>query len=105
MFEQIQQMLREEVLDAQFAGMKQALSGGDPETMQQVKDMLTDLNDLLAAHARGDDTTEQFEQFMAKHGEFFPENPRDTDDLIDSLARRQSCRRADDAFAESSAAR
>ena len=52
--------------------------------------MLADLNDLLAAHARGEDTTEQFAEFMDKHGEFFPENPHDTDDLIDSLARRQA---------------
>ena len=52
--------------------------------------MIADLNELLAAHARGEDTTEQFREFMDKHGEFFPENPQDTDDLIDSLARRQA---------------
>jgi uncharacterized protein with von Willebrand factor type A (vWA) domain len=89
-FEQIQQLLRSEVLDAQFAGMKRALSGGDPETMQHVRDMLADLNTLLADHARGADTPEQFAEFMDKHGEFFPENPEDVDDLIDSLARRQA---------------
>ena len=52
--------------------------------------MLADLNSLLSAHAQGDDTTDQFADFMDKHGEFFPDNPRDTDDLIDSLARRQA---------------
>ncbi|HYJ67489.1 MAG TPA: hypothetical protein VEX15_07475 [Nocardioidaceae bacterium] len=89
-FEAIQQMLRREVLDAQFAGMREALSGQDPEAMQRVRDMLADLNSLLAAHARGEDTTEQFGEFMERHGEFFPENPNDTDDLIDLLARRQA---------------
>lgn len=89
-FEQIQQMLRREVLDAQFAGMREALSGQDPEAMQRVRDMLADLNSLLAAHSRGEDTSEQFDEFMERHGEFFPENPRDTDDLIDLLARRQA---------------
>ncbi len=88
-FAAILQMLQREVLDAQFAGMKQALSGNDPAAMQQVRDMLADLNDLLARHARGDDTTAQFANFMDKHGEFFPDNPRDVDELIDSLARRQ----------------
>ena len=68
-------MLQREVLDAQFAGMKQALAGNDPEAMQRVRDMLADLNQLLAAHARGEDTTEQFDEFMDKHGEFFPEKP------------------------------
>jgi uncharacterized protein with von Willebrand factor type A (vWA) domain len=89
-FEAIQQMLRREVLDAQFAGMREALSGQDPEAMQRVRDMLADLNALLTAHARGEDTTEQFQEFMERHGEFFPENPKDTDDLIDLLARRQA---------------
>jgi uncharacterized protein with von Willebrand factor type A (vWA) domain len=89
-YEQIQQLLRREVLDAQFAGMKQALSGGDPEAMEQVRDMLQDLNSLLSAHGRGEDTLEQFNDFMDKHGQFFPENPVDTDDLIDLLARRQA---------------
>ena len=89
-YEQIQQLLRREVLDAQFAGMRDALSGQDPEAMQRVRDMLSDLNQLLASHARGDDTTEQFDEFMQQHGEFFPEHPTDTDDLIDLLARRQA---------------
>jgi uncharacterized protein with von Willebrand factor type A (vWA) domain len=50
--------------------------------------MLADLNALLAAHARGEDTTDQFAQFMQRHGEFFPENPKDVDELIDLLAQR-----------------
>ena len=38
--------------------------------------MLADLNALLAAHARGEDTTDRFAEFMEQHGEFFPENPQ-----------------------------
>jgi uncharacterized protein with von Willebrand factor type A (vWA) domain len=91
-YEQIKQMLRHEVLDAQFAGLKQALSG-DPAAMERVKDMLADLNALLAAHARGEDTTDRFRQFMERHGEFFPEQPRDVDELIDALARREAATR------------
>ncbi len=52
--------------------------------------MMADLNALLGKHARGEDTAEDFEQFMEKHGEFFPENPKDVDELIDALARRQA---------------
>ena len=44
-YESIQQMLQREVLDAQFAGLKQALETPDPAAMQAVKDMLADLND------------------------------------------------------------
>ncbi|HJR37533.1 MAG TPA: hypothetical protein VJ819_04045 [Nocardioidaceae bacterium] len=89
-FESIRQMLRQEVLDAQFAGLKRALGAEDPAAMQRVKDMLADLNALLAAHARGEDTTDSFAEFMDRHGEFFPEQPADVDELIDALARRQA---------------
>jgi uncharacterized protein with von Willebrand factor type A (vWA) domain len=89
-FEAIRQMLQQEVLDAQFAGMKRFLAEGDPEAMQAVKDMLADLNGLLAAHARGEDTTDRFREFMERHGDLFPEGPEDVDELIDALARRQA---------------
>jgi uncharacterized protein with von Willebrand factor type A (vWA) domain len=88
-YQSIQEMLRREVLDAQFAGLKRALSSDDPGVMDRVKDMLADLNALLAAHARGEDTTDRFAEFMQRHGEFFPEQPANVDELIDVLARRQ----------------
>ncbi len=89
-YESIQEMLQREVLDAQFAGLKQALDDPDPAAMQAVKDMLADLNGLLAAHARGEDTEDRFRDFMDKHGDLFPEKPEDVDELIDALARRQA---------------
>jgi len=89
-YQSILQMLRREVLDAQFAGMKSTLESPDPEAMQRIKDMLADLNNLLAAHARNEDTTDAFRDFMAKHGEFFPEQPENVEELIDALARRQA---------------
>lgn len=89
-YEAIKEMLQREVLDAQFAGMKRFLEEGDPEAMAAVKDMLADLNDLLAAHARGEDTTDRFADFMDKHGDLFPENPENVDELVDALARRQA---------------
>jgi uncharacterized protein with von Willebrand factor type A (vWA) domain len=70
--------------------MKEALSGQNPAAMEAVREMMADLNALLAKHARGEDSTEDFDQFMEKHGEFFPENPKDVDELIDALARRQA---------------
>ena len=69
-------------------GMRDALQGNDPEAMARTKDMLADLNQLLGAHARGEDTTDQFNDFMAKHGEMFPDNPQSVDELIDALARQ-----------------
>ena len=87
-FEQIQDLLRREVLDSQFKGMKQALENASPEDMARVKDMLADLNSMLEADARGEDTDQMFQDFMEKHGDFFPESPQSLEELTDALARR-----------------
>ncbi|QBJ98796.1 VWA domain-containing protein [Rhodococcus sp. ABRD24] len=87
-YEKIRDLLGRELLDQRFAGMKQTLEGATDEDRQRIRGMLEDLNALLDSHARGEDTTAQFRQFMDKHGEFFPENPRTTEELLDSLAAR-----------------
>ncbi|HTI22819.1 MAG TPA: VWA domain-containing protein [Kutzneria sp.] len=89
-FRQIQDLLGREMLEQRFQGMKQAMQNATPQDVERIKDMLSDLNSLLSAHSAGQDTTEQFQEFMAKHGEFFPENPRDTDELADLLAQRSA---------------
>jgi len=87
-YEQIQQLLRSEVLDAQFNGMRDAMQNASPEDLEHIRQMMKALNDMLDADARGEHTQEQFDQFMQQYGEFFPENPANLDELIDSLARR-----------------
>ncbi len=87
-FERIKDLLGRELLDQRFAGMKQALENATDEERAAVNHMLDDLNDLLEARARGEDTQQQFDAFMAEHGDFFPERPADVDALLDSLAGR-----------------
>jgi uncharacterized protein with von Willebrand factor type A (vWA) domain len=87
-YDEIQDLLRQEVLDSQFRGMKQALQNGDPATQQRVKDMLAALNDMLEADARGEDTSARFDEFMSTFGDMFPDDPQSLEELIDSLARR-----------------
>jgi len=87
-YEEIKDLLGRELLDQRFAGMKQALEGATEEDRAAVNEMLSDLNDLLEKHAAGGVTDEEFGDFMDKHGDFFPDNPRDMDELLDSLAQR-----------------
>ncbi|MDO9398927.1 MAG: hypothetical protein Q7T71_20470, partial [Herbiconiux sp.] len=87
-FETIKDLLGRELLDQRFDGMKQALENADDDDRAAITAMMTDLNALLAAHARGDDTAEQFERFLAEHGQYFPEQPETVDELIDLLAQR-----------------
>ncbi|MBU3750915.1 MAG: VWA domain-containing protein [Mycobacterium sp.] len=87
-YDQIKDLLGREMLDQRFAGMKQALENATDSDRQAVNEMLDDLNELLDKHARGEDTKEDFDDFMAKHGQHFPENPRNVEELLDSLAKR-----------------
>ena len=89
-YEEIKNLLGRELLDQRFGGMKQALESVTDADREAVGEMLNDLNELLEKHARGEDTPEDFQQFMAKHGDFFPENPQDVDELIDTLAARSA---------------
>jgi uncharacterized protein with von Willebrand factor type A (vWA) domain len=87
-YEQIRDLLRREVLDSQFKGLRDALAGATPEELQRIRDMVADLNAMLEADARGEDTQRQFEEFMERYGDMFPENPRNLEELVDALARR-----------------
>jgi uncharacterized protein with von Willebrand factor type A (vWA) domain len=87
-YEQIQDLLRSEVLDAQFKGIRNAMQSATPEDLERIRQMMSALNDMLDADARGEHTQQQFDEFMQQYGDFFPENPRNLDELIDSLARR-----------------
>src|SRR3546814_17880322 len=76
--------------------MKQAMEKATDEDREAINEMLEDLNGLLEKHAQAmtqEDTQavdRAFSAFMDKHGEFFPENPRDIDELLDALAKRSA---------------
>src|SRR5580693_4288562 len=89
-FEQLKELLRSEVLDSQFRGMRQVMQNPDPRAMQRVKEMLGDLNQMLAADARGEHTQADFDRFMERHGELFPDHPQNLDELVDSLISRMA---------------
>ncbi len=87
-YDQIKDLLGRELLDQRFAGMKQALESATDEDRAAINEMLDDLNQLLDKHRRGEDTQADFDEFMDKHGDFFPENPQNVDELIDAMAQR-----------------
>jgi uncharacterized protein with von Willebrand factor type A (vWA) domain len=87
-FEKIKDLLGREMLDQRFAGMKNALENATDEDREAITQMLGDLNRLLESHRAGTDSPEDFAEFMAKHGEYFPEDPQNIDELLDALAQR-----------------
>ena len=104
-YEQIQQMLQREVLDAQFAGMKQALVRRRPrDHAAGPRHARRPQPAAGRPRARRRTPTNSSTEFMDKHGEFFPDNPGDRRGA-DRLARAATGRgRADDAVAEPRAA-
>jgi uncharacterized protein with von Willebrand factor type A (vWA) domain len=89
-YEKIKDLLGRELLDQRFAGMKKALENADDSDRAAINEMLQDLNQLLEKHRLGEDTPEDFEEFMQKHGDAFPEHPQNIDELIDTLAQRSA---------------
>jgi uncharacterized protein with von Willebrand factor type A (vWA) domain len=89
-FEQLKELLRREVLDSQFRGIKEQMSESNAEGMQRVKEMMAALADMIEADARGEHTQEDFDAFMAEYGEFFPDSPENLEQLVDSLVRRMA---------------
>lgn len=87
-FEKIKDLLGREVLDQRFAGIKAALENASDADRAALNEMLADLNGLLDARKQDRDTQEQFDEFMAKHGDYFPEQPQTLDELLDALAHR-----------------
>ena len=89
-YEKIKDLLGRELLDQRFAGMKKALENATEEDKAAIQEMLGDLNRLLEKRRRGEDTQADFDDFMAKHGQHFPESPQNLDELMDTLAKRSA---------------
>ncbi|WP_370208466.1 hypothetical protein [Aeromicrobium sp.] len=89
-FERIKDLLGREMLDQRFAGMKDALENATDADRAAVNEMLDDLNELLEKRQQGVDTQADFDDFMDKHGQHFPERPENLDELLDALAQRSA---------------
>ncbi len=89
-FEQLKDLLRREVLDSKFRGIKQQMAQSGGEGMQRVKEMMSALTGMIEADARGEHTQQDFDDFMEQYGEFFPDSPQNLDELVDSLVRRMA---------------
>ena len=89
-FNALSDELRQQMLQTYFQGLKQGVEGVTPEDLAGVREMVRDLNDLLEKRASGTDTPDDFNGFMAQHGQFFPPGIGNLDELIDHLHRQAS---------------
>lgn len=88
--DELMDQLRQQLAQQYFDQMAGAMSNPDPAAMQRTKDMMAALNELLEKHQRGEDTPEDFQQFMDEYGDFFPEEPEDVEELLRAMAERMA---------------
>jgi len=87
-FQELVEELRHEVLNSYFSNIAGAMQNLKPEDLARIKDMLAELNAMVEARDRGEDY--DFDGFMARHGDMFPENPKTLDELLAAMARRMA---------------
>ncbi len=84
-FEELMDELRQQLMSSYFNQMSEGMQNVSPEQMARMKDMLAELNQMLEQRERGEEP--DFEGFMERYGDFFPENPKTLDELLEQMAR------------------
>ena len=86
-FQELLDMLKQQMMASQFQGMQQAIQSMTPQDMQQIRDMLKDLNQMLRERAEGGQP--DFEGFMQQWGQLFP-GAENLDQLVEQLQRQMA---------------
>lgn len=87
-FEALLEKLRNQLMQQYLDQASSAVEKMTPEEMQRTKDMMAALNEMINRRERGEDP--EFEKFMQKFGDFFPENPKNLDELLEIMAKRMA---------------
>ncbi|HEY3211539.1 MAG TPA: hypothetical protein VGL18_17430 [Actinomycetota bacterium] len=87
-FDKLMEWLKDQVLGSYFRSMAEGMRNLSPEQLKRFKDMLAELNDMIEAGDRGEQY--DFDGFMQRYGDFFPDNPRTLDELLEQMARRMA---------------
>ena len=80
--------LRQKMMGNYFQGLQQGLQSLTPEDLAPVREMVRELNQLLAKHVTGDASEQDFRDFMSKFGGFFPDDVDSLDELVRYLQRQ-----------------
>ena len=91
-FEELIERLKKEVAQSQFDQMAGAMGEMGPEDLSRMKDMMSELNQMIEQRNQGEET--DFEGFMDRYGDFFPENPETLDELLEIMAERMAAMQA-----------
>ncbi len=91
-YDELVDKLREQLMQQMVDQMSGEVANMSPEDMARMKDMMAELNHMLDQRAAGEEP--DFEGFMERYGDFFPENPQTLDELLEVMARRMAAAQA-----------
>jgi len=87
-FQELLQMLQQQVMQQYFQGMQQAIQNMSPEDLKRMRDMVRELNQMLRERQEGGEP--DFDAFMQKYGDFFGPGINTLDDLIEQMQQRMA---------------
>jgi uncharacterized protein with von Willebrand factor type A (vWA) domain len=86
-FQDLLNSLRQQMMQPFMQGMQNALQNMTPEDLRRMREMIQDLNRMLAQKANGDEP--DFQAFKQKWGDHFP-GAESLDDLLEQLGQRMA---------------
>jgi uncharacterized protein with von Willebrand factor type A (vWA) domain len=90
-FQELLDMLQQQMTQQTFQGMQQALSQMTPEDIAELRQMMQELNEMLEARQRGEDPG--FQEFMHRWGHFFGPGLNSLDDLMERMQQQMGAMR------------
>jgi len=89
-FQELMEMLKQAMMDSFFDELSSQIASLTPQEMQRLKEMLSDLNQMLSEKMAGDQP--DFQQFMQRYGDMFPDKsgPESLDELIAQMQHQIS---------------
>src|SRR5256886_4810231 len=86
-FKELMDSLQQQMMQQFFQGMQQSLQNMTPEDIAKMREMIRDLNKMLRDRQEGREP--DFDEFMQKHGEYFP-GVNSLDDLIEQMQQQMA---------------
>jgi uncharacterized protein with von Willebrand factor type A (vWA) domain len=87
-FEELMQKLQQQMVDQMFQGLKGSIQQMQGQDLSRVRDMVRDLNQMLEQRMEG--RTPDFNGFMEKYGDMFPQGINSLDELLEHLQRQMA---------------
>jgi uncharacterized protein with von Willebrand factor type A (vWA) domain len=91
-FVELMDRLREQLMQRFVDQVTGSMESMSPEDMARMKDMMAELNQMLEQRQQGQEP--DFDGFMERFGDFFPENPSNLDELLEVMAQRMAAMQA-----------